>query len=94
MPVGAIKDITKGYDKGTNSPFEKGTGFFSKNPEIQNCFSIFGPTTDDGNQNFHFKSENQTVRDKWVDYINMVRKYNRVMGKSNLKKRKEFQNDD
>lgn len=94
MPVSGVKDITKGYDKAANSPFEKGTGFFTKSPEPASCFSIFGPTTDSGNQNFHFKCENQTQRDKWVDYMNMVRKYAKVMAKSNLKKRKEFENDD
>ena len=91
MPVSGIKDVTKGYDKGTKSPFEQGTGFFSKNPEQNLCFSIFGPTTDSGDQNFHFKAENQTKRDKWVEYINMVRKYNKVMAKANLKKRREFE---
>ena len=92
MPVSGIKDVTKGYDKGTKSPFETATGFFSKNPDPKVCFSVYGPTTDAGQQNFHFACENQTKRDKWVDYLNMVKKYNRIMAKANLKKRKEQEN--
>lgn len=93
MPVSAIKDIVKGYDKGLDSPFEKGTGFFSRNPNPEDCFSVLGPTTDTGPQNFHFKCDTKALRDKWVDYLNMVRKYNKIMAKANLKKRKEFQTE-
>jgi hypothetical protein len=93
MPMSGIKDIVKGYDKGTDSPFEKCTGFFSRNPDTNTCFSIFGPTTDYGDQNFHFKCDNQKDRDKWVDYINMVKKYVRIKSKRALKKRKDYEDD-
>ena len=93
MPMNGIKDIVKGYDKGTDNPFEKGTGIFSRNPDPECCFSIFGPNTDYGHQNFHFKCDTKKDRDKWVDYINMVKKYIKVKGKNALKKRKDFEDD-
>lgn len=91
MPVNGIKDIVKGYDRGTKSPFETGTGFFSKNPDPNTCFSVMGPTTDEGNQNFHYKADNQEVRDKWVEYLNMVKKYQKITAKASLKKRREHE---
>jgi len=88
MPTNAIKDIKRGYDpKNKDDPFVKGTGFFGKKPEPELCFSLFGPTTKDGNKNFHFRCEDEEEREKFVEWIDLVKRSKKIKKSNALNKK-------
>lgn len=88
MPTNAIKDIKRGYDtKNKEDPFVKGTGFFGKKPEPELCFSLFGPTTKDGQKNFHFRCEDEEEREKFVEWIDLVKRSKKIKKSNALNKK-------
>ena len=87
MPIHDITKLVKGYEKTGNTPFERGTGFFSKYPLPENCFSLYSLTTEKGHKNFHFCCKDAASATRWVDAINQVIRFKKSKYKQALSQR-------
>jgi hypothetical protein len=67
-----IKKILKGY--GTDA-FKKSKGLFKKVPPPELCFSIIGPTTEEGMKSLNIICESEKDVERWIDYLKIVINY-------------------
>lgn len=86
MVVHEISKLVKGYEKTGKTAFERGTGFFSRYPKPEHCFSLFSNTSNKGQKNFHFCCKDGVSATKWYNAINEVIKFKRSAYKKALEK--------
>lgn len=84
MAIHEIIKMVKGYEKTGNSAFERGTGFFSKYPKPEDCFSLYSLTSQKGQKNFHFCFKDANAATRWFEAIHLVLRYKKSLYKKAL----------